>query len=40
MCAAGAVAGAVELPGGLWEQCLQKYGIFRSNPVCGTFISI
>ena len=37
---AGAVAAAAELPEGLWEVCLQKYGIYRSNPVCGSFISI
>lgn len=37
---AGAVAGAVELPDGLWEVCLQKYGIIRNNPVCGAFVNI
>jgi endoglucanase len=35
-----ALAGATLLPEGMWEVCLQKFGIFRSNPVCGTFLNI
>lgn len=36
----GALAGAVLLPSGMWEVCLQEFGIYRSNPVCGTFVTL
>lgn len=36
----GALAGAVLLPSGMWEICLQEYGIYRSNPVCGKFVTL
>jgi endoglucanase len=36
----GALAGAVLLPDGMWEVCLQEFGIYRSNPVCGSFVTL
>ena len=36
----GALAGAALLPDGMWEVCLQQFGIYRSNPVCGDFVSV
>lgn len=36
----GALAGASKLPSGLWEQCLQQYGIFRRSDICGTYINV
>lgn len=36
----GALAGAALLPDGMWEVCLQQFGIYRSNPVCGAFVSV
>ena len=36
----GALAGASLLPDGMWEVCLQSFGIYRSNPVCGDFVSV
>ena len=36
----GALAGASLLPEGMWEICLQQFGIYRSNPVCGAFVAV
>ena len=36
----GALAGAVLLPERAWDVCLQSFGIYRSNPVCGTFVAM
>lgn len=36
----GALAGAVLLPEGMWEVCLQSFGIYRNNPVCGAFVAV
>ncbi len=36
----GALAGSVLLPEGMWEVCLQQYGIYRSDPVCGDFVAV
>lgn len=36
----GALAGAALLPDGMWEVCLQQYGIIRNSPVCGSFVSV
>jgi len=36
----GALAGAALLPDGMWEVCLQQFGIYRSNPVCGSFVAV
>lgn len=31
----GALAGIQHYPEGLWQICLQTYGVIRWNPVCG-----
>jgi endoglucanase len=31
----GALAGIYDYPDGLWQICLQTYGVIRWNPVCG-----
>ena len=36
----GALAGAALLPGGMWEVCLQQFGIYRDDPVCGSFVTL
>jgi len=36
----GALAASVLLPEGMWEVCLQQYGIYRSDPVCGDFVAV
>ena len=36
----GALAGAALLPGGKWEVCLQQFGIYRTDPICGSFLTI
>jgi hypothetical protein len=36
----GALAGAALLPEGAWEVCLQRFGIYRNNPVCGAYVSV
>jgi hypothetical protein len=36
----GALAGAALLDAGAWEVCLQEYGIYRSDPVCGSFVAV
>jgi endoglucanase len=36
----GALAGAALLPTRTWDVCLQSFGIYRSNPVCGDFVAI
>jgi endoglucanase len=36
----GALAGTVLLPERAWDVCLQSFGIYRSNPVCGDFVAM
>jgi hypothetical protein len=36
----GALAGAALLPEGSWEVCLQQFGIYRNNPICGSFVNV
>ena len=36
----GALAGAAKLPGGMWEICLQQFGIYRDDPICGSFVTL
>jgi hypothetical protein len=36
----GALAGAAMLPSGMWEICLQQFGIYRDDPICGSFLTI
>lgn len=36
----GALAGASLLPGGLWEICLQQFGVIRSSPICGSYVNV
>lgn len=36
----GALAGAATLPSGMWEICLQQFGIYRDDPICGSFVTL
>ncbi|RMZ57138.1 hypothetical protein APUTEX25_003595 [Auxenochlorella protothecoides] len=36
----GALAGVSQLDDGMWELCLQKFGIYRQSPICGSFINV
>jgi endoglucanase len=36
----GALAGAANLPDGMWEICLQQFGIYRDDPICGSFVTL
>ena len=36
----GALAGATTLPDGMWEICLQQFGIYRDDPICGSFVTL
>jgi hypothetical protein len=29
-----------QLDPGLWEVCLQDYGIYRSSAICGSYLSV
>ncbi len=31
----GSLIGVLDYPKGLWEICLQNYGVYATNPVCG-----
>lgn len=31
----GSLIGVLDYPSGLWEICLQNYGVYATNPVCG-----
>jgi hypothetical protein len=33
-------ASCVQLDDGLWEVCLQDYGIFRTSAICGTYLTV
>jgi cellulose synthase/poly-beta-1,6-N-acetylglucosamine synthase-like glycosyltransferase len=36
----GALGGAAMLPDGMWEICLQQFGIYREDPICGSFVTL
>ena len=36
----GALGGAATLPDGMWEICLQQFGIYRDDPICGSFVTL
>lgn len=36
----GSLVGVLDYPDGLWEICLQKSGVYTTNPVCGSYIQI
>ena len=36
----GALGGASSLPDGTWEICLQQFGIYRDDPICGSFVTL
>ncbi|PRW56955.1 Six-hairpin glycosidase [Chlorella sorokiniana] len=37
---AAALAGVMELDPGLWEVCLQDYGIYRQSAICGKYLTV
>ncbi|KAI7842235.1 hypothetical protein COHA_004148 [Chlorella ohadii] len=37
---AAALAGIMELDPGLWEVCLQDYGIYRQSAICGKYLTV
>ena len=30
----------LQLDDGLWEVCLQDYGIYRNSAICGTYLTV